>query len=313
MEEGICESLIVCTQIFGLVQKPEAVIVSRMYEKDDLEQAPSFLGYTFRYGYPERKIRKIIECILFWDYKEGQVISKAKRVERAKMALEMGCLTIGQFPWLPQYYDKLQDGVYNTLTPSAFIIANAVDVIINPKSKNQLFIPRSEIIRRGRPVWAPMDSSRAKPCNKDTTLGHFQPTGRRDKYMDAYVAAKKIKVTMYAIMNQISEQEAAKHIMGERVKRKRVFQETSYDIYNWVDVVTESNNKITRFPPDYFRPKRVYYKSENELFWHHNNDRDHIECKISNQKNFNLLQSVSLVTRAYMQQMELTRPASDSY
>jgi hypothetical protein len=61
-------------RMFGMIQKPSALKITTKDTRYDFDGAPTFLGYTFRCGYPERREEKLIESVIHYDYIQGKVI-----------------------------------------------------------------------------------------------------------------------------------------------------------------------------------------------------------------------------------------------
>jgi hypothetical protein len=147
--------------LYGVIQKPEALKITYRDERTTLDNSPTFLGYTFRYGYPERTDSKVIESAILYDYIQGREITPAMRWMRAKMMLQLSPMTLSERPWLRAYAQRVARdyGISDELSYAIVdtVVEDAIDVYLNAGSKKALFIPAKELIRRGRPVWKPVE------------------------------------------------------------------------------------------------------------------------------------------------------------
>jgi hypothetical protein len=158
MAQGVNHAYLLASRLFGVVIKGGVPKTTRRSERFDWEDAPTFLGYTFRNQYPERTDAELIEKILSHEFIKGVEITAHQRWERAVTALQLSPFTIGEREWLLEYskWCAREVGLGGAEGLICELKLNdAFDVILNPKSTLSLWVPLKDQIRKGRPKWAP--------------------------------------------------------------------------------------------------------------------------------------------------------------
>lgn len=179
MAQGVNHAYLLASRLFGVLIKGGVPKTTRRSERFDWEDAPTFLGYTFRNQYPERTDAELIEKILAHEFIKGVPVTAHHRWERAVTALQLSPFTICEREWLLEYSKWCAREVGLGGAESLILdlkLNDAFDVMLNPKSTLSLWVPLKDQIRKGRPKWAPPDLYLPHPFSIVKT-SHYVTTG----------------------------------------------------------------------------------------------------------------------------------------
>jgi len=193
-------ALVNACKLFGLIQKPEQLKVTYRDERVELDEAPTFLGYTFRKGYPERNDEKIVEAIILHEYHSRREIDKWSRYERARTTVQLSPMTIGERPWLRAYAERtlqeagwLKELAIDTVERD---IANAIDYYTCPVACEELFYSEQDYInwdrmaRKSQPLVLPFSITEGD-YNNWISVDPYKPSPSFDAVLSRRVNRSK--------------------------------------------------------------------------------------------------------------------------